>query len=284
MNARRKRKFLFLLSLLLLLPILAFSVWYGRQVRQRRFDYALIEAIKKNDAKKAIALLNEGADANAVDKPYQPKTFWSMLQELWNRSKTNQTVEENGSFPSALMMTIWSYSSENDTDMPEDNTALIRVLLEHGANPNIRNEDGLTPLMETCHYHRLETSQALLEHGANPNAKSPVGITPLMMACKGQDAKTVSCLRLLIEHGAEVNTTDKMDQTALMFYVMSWELPSSVEPVRYLLKQGAKVSLSDTDDYTALDYARLKQKKALLPLLEEATKKEEAHQAKEAKR
>ena len=64
---------------LLLLPVLACSVWYAWQVRQQRLDRALIQAIKKNDTPAAIALLDRGADANATDKFDTPITLKSLL-------------------------------------------------------------------------------------------------------------------------------------------------------------------------------------------------------------
>ncbi len=54
----------------------------------------------------------------------------------------------------------------------EGHVHLVRLLLEHGADPN-RPEDLAAdgrPLYETCAANHLEVAQVLLEHGANPNA------------------------------------------------------------------------------------------------------------------
>src|SRR5262245_43399777 len=72
-----------------ILPVLVTTIWYWRQVRQQRLDHALIEAIKKNDTPKAISLLDQGADANSTDKPYQPITLNSFLIGFWNRMRGN---------------------------------------------------------------------------------------------------------------------------------------------------------------------------------------------------
>jgi ankyrin repeat protein len=54
----------------------------------------------------------------------------------------------------------------------EGHTHIVRVLLEHGADPN--QPEDLAPagraLFEACAGNHLETAQLLLEYGANPNA------------------------------------------------------------------------------------------------------------------
>ena len=51
-------------------------------VRQERLNRALIATIKQNDAKKALALLAEGADPNSRDDPPQHLSLWRLLMEL----------------------------------------------------------------------------------------------------------------------------------------------------------------------------------------------------------
>ena len=54
----------------------------------------------------------------------------------------------------------------------EGHTHIVRLLLEHGADPNIPEDlapDGRA-LYEACLGNHLETAQLLLDHGANPNA------------------------------------------------------------------------------------------------------------------
>ena len=45
---------------------------------------------------------------------------------------------------------------------------LVALLLEAGANPNLRDDDGRTPLHLACERSSLETVVVLLRHGANP--------------------------------------------------------------------------------------------------------------------
>lgn len=44
-----------------------------------------------------------------------------------------------------------------------------KLLLEKGANPNIENDDGWTPLFRAVNSNKLDVVKLLLEHGANIN-------------------------------------------------------------------------------------------------------------------
>jgi YVTN family beta-propeller protein len=61
-------------------------------------------------------------------------------------------------------------------------TEIVRELLAHGADPNIRTKDGDTALHRAAHMGRFDICQILLNAGANPNAlnkkdKRPIDLT-----------------------------------------------------------------------------------------------------------
>lgn len=61
------------------------------------------------------------------------------------------------------------------SESPADHIAL---LIKAGANPNIRNDEGLTPLMFAAEHHNPEISVSiLLKNGANPRLKDNNGLT-----------------------------------------------------------------------------------------------------------
>jgi len=217
MKALRKR-LTWLLLALFLLPVLVSSVWYWRQVRQQRLDHALIEAIKKNDTSAAIALLNQGADANATDRPYTPVTFQSALADFWNRMKGKKPQEDTTFYPPALLLPYTVYNSHHISSEgwvsyrvdSRDNPTLVKALLEHRANPYASDESGKTVLHRAVDYNHPKTVKVLLGHHVNPNIKDNTGTTPLY------DAHII-CARLLIEGGAKVSMTDNNGNTLLQF-------------------------------------------------------------------
>jgi ankyrin repeat protein len=87
-----------------------------------------------------------------------------------------------------------------------------RVLLERGAEVNSpsRNEMKVMPLHSAAATNdpetRYEIAKLLLEHGADPNARQQDEFTPLMEADQHGDERLRT---LLIEHGAETPTESR---------------------------------------------------------------------------
>lgn len=78
----------------------------------------------------------------------------------------------------------------------------VRLLLQKGADPNIRNDAGATALMWAM--GDPEKTRLLLEHGADVNARSEDSRTPLLIAA-GQFGASET-VKLLLERGASLST------------------------------------------------------------------------------
>ena len=63
--------------------------------------------------------------------------------------------------------------------------AVVRLLLEHGADVEARDDDGLTPLATAVMSEQLDATRALLEAGANPSTRDNDGDTPMSNAPDG---------------------------------------------------------------------------------------------------
>jgi hypothetical protein len=88
---------------------------------------------------------------------------------------------------------------------------VAKVLLELGANPDVRSSRGRTPLHDCARHGKLDAAKVLLELGANPDARSSRGRTPLHSACGWKRPLVV---RLLLEYGADVWLKDADGLTA----------------------------------------------------------------------
>src|SRR5258708_35281049 len=86
------------------------------------------------------------------------------------------------------------------------------LLRHNGANLHVRGYFGiLTPLHSIELYGNLKVVQKLIEYEADIHAEDENGWTPLHLATLRHDLKDGSVLRLLLEHGADVNVRTKND-------------------------------------------------------------------------
>lgn len=74
-------------------------------------------------------------------------------------------------------------------------TAIVKLLLKHGADPNVREQGDFTPLHAAAQNGDIESIRALLISGADAEAKSKDGKTPLDYAREGKRPEVIEFLR-----------------------------------------------------------------------------------------
>ena len=118
---------------------------------------------------------------------------------------------------------------------------LVKLLLDAGAKPGVRNMHNETPLMNAS-YRRFDDISALLSSMTdNPNDDPEA----LISAAKSGD---LSLLKALIDHGADLEARDKANNTALIWAAANGQ----DEAVSLLLSHGADAGAMDANGTSAL--------------------------------
>jgi uncharacterized protein len=216
----------------------------------------LVVGITNNHIELALFLLDKGADPNAADDFYKRTPLYAAV-EMRNPDYTRDTATPvadtrdpmdlikallaRGANPNARANTtpfrgfyqVSANWANFDGQTPflraalSGDVALMRLLLEHGADPNIPTSDGATPLMAAAGINWvvaqtfsrsdsefLEAARLCLERGADVNAVNSQGFAAMHGAAnRGFD----KMIRLLAEHGARLDIKDKQGRTPMTF-------------------------------------------------------------------
>jgi ankyrin repeat protein len=133
-------------------------------------------------------------------------------------------------------------------------TGSLRLLLEHGADPNARNAFGGTALIWGT--GSLEKVKLLVAHGADVNARSKLGKSALLVAASRDGAGPV--VSYLLAHDARGDIKDELEGMPLIpigggtTALMETAKARDGEALAALLKKGADVNAKEKNGSTAL--------------------------------
>jgi len=123
---------------------------------------------------------------------------------------------------------------------------VLSKLIEKRVDVNALTE-GETPLYVACERGKTEIVKLLLSHGADPNIATvnPYTLYPIQAACIGLHYDAV---KLLLEYNAYVNVRDSTDHTALHFALSIPDIDADKirDLVQLLLDGGADVNAAST--------------------------------------
>jgi ankyrin repeat protein len=154
-------------------------------------------------------LLDKGANVNGHGDdlplmaaiPEQP----DMLRMLIKRG-ANINV---GGFPTALSSAVGQTES----------TECAKILLDAGADVNLRNIFGETPLMYAARFMKLDNVDLLIKRGANIEARDLDGRTALSHVEHGNITYDIrrKVIQALLKNGANIESRSKTGMTPLMY-------------------------------------------------------------------
>lgn len=200
-------------------------------------SFPLAEAAAIGNAEMLALLLDAGADPESANADGETAL---MVLSRTNRVEAARRLIEAGA--DVNRAETWRGQTPLMWAAAQSQPAMIRLLLEHGAEPDVRAyanawqrqvsaesrrmyrpDGGLTPLLFAAREGCAECVAALVEGGANPDFANPKNVTPLIMALDNAHMDTA---RVLIEAGANVNKWDWWGRNALWTAVDQHAIPS----------------------------------------------------------
>lgn len=161
-----------------------------------------------------LAAIAGAAWALALAAPGVAQTYsdgYKLLQavEKKDRSEFDQLVAKN-------------HTVINARDISNGRTALhiavsrrdsvwLNYIASEGANPNVADNRGVTPVMLASQLGWVEGVQALIDHGAQVDVPNSTGETPLISAVHRRDTQM---MRILLSAGADPDRTDNSGRSA----------------------------------------------------------------------
>ena len=202
---------------------------------------ALMMAVRAGNAEIVTLLLAAGADVNAKHRIGDSALIMSATRSI---PEMNPPSGQPLQPPAAEIMSLLLANGADvnfigqwgHTALMEANTvAKIKLLVDHGARVDVKDEEGRTALMHAADRDDVEVVEALLRSGADVrdiNKQNENGETLLMRATAGGKVELV---KLLLDHGADVNLTDVLGNTAA---VVAYEKDQTA--IQAMLQLGAK--------------------------------------------
>lgn len=156
------------------------------------------------DGNKKLAdlLLNHGAEKNFRDKDGKTPLFYSRDNEMvtyWLQKDAMVDVADNDG-----RTALFDFLTKRDIKS-------VFTLLKNRANPNIMDKSSKTPILYAPNnvFRKL-----LLQAGADPNVKTANGSTLLHLAVQKDNEEVINTL---LEYNANTNIFDKMEQAPLYY-------------------------------------------------------------------
>ena len=111
------------------------------------------------------------------------------------------------------------------------NSAVVSVLLKHGADPNAMNEEYMRPLRIAVTHDMPKVVVMLLNNGADPSVRDTDGNTLLHLAVDPLSKSNPTVINALLSAGADPNVPDMNGYTPLHLAAKWSENPRATEPV-----------------------------------------------------
>ena len=137
---------------------------------------------------------------------------------------------------------------------------ILRSLLNKISSINVQDQDGNTLLIYSIYNFNHDAVVMLLQRGANPNLSNDAGFSPIHLAANLNDDKAV---KILVQYGADINILDKTGSTPIMYAASS----DNIKTIEYLLNHNANLDIINNNGMNIIDFAKSSSNKNILDYL-----------------
>ena len=134
-----------------------------------------------------------------------------------DQKRIHEAIEENDitKLKDIFKKLVNGKDAEGKTPLQKTRNEEIMIhLVKNGADVNVQDTDGLTPLHFAAENGQLQVAKLLIESGALVDAKYINGLTPLHRAALHGHTEI---LKLLIENGATIDAKGGVEKTPLHY-------------------------------------------------------------------
>lgn len=220
--------------------------WYGT---------ALHAAAEAGQVSAILELVKAGVDVDIRGREGRTPLHCATIS---GHRSTMQTLLDLGA--DINLVCYNSYTALQYAILWELSMEIIKVLLENGANTEVRNSDGVTALHHAAAIDSQETTLLLLRHGANVDAEAAQFGTPLhLAAAKNHPA----IIWHLLEFGAKIDARTEKGVSPLDLAAKH----GSEKSVQILLGRGADIQATNHEGLTSRDIAMKENQESIVRLL-----------------
>jgi ankyrin repeat protein len=231
---------------------------HGAAIEQASGNHTtpLLIALLNGQVGIATELLARGADPNAADDYHRAALFAAIDLRNFNHEKYAD-LPTDGRDPMPLIQALLAKGA--DPNRRTDTVPVHGLMQFDGSWVNF---DGQTPFIRAALSGDIAVMRLLLEHGADPNIATAQGSTALMAASginwipaqtyTRSEADYVEAVKLCLERGGQVNATNSLGMAAIHGAAnRGWE-----SIIQILADHGARLDVKDNAGRTPMIFAQ----------------------------
>jgi ankyrin repeat protein len=216
---------------------------------------ALVLAILNTHYELARFLIEKGADVNIANKDGRAALYTAieMHDADWSPRPARKELDQVTSLD--VIQNLLAQGADVNARLKSAST-IEKFAQDHG-DKNL--SAGATPFMRAARSGDVTLMRILLDHGADPKLANKDGLTALMAAAgvgwaekvKGTEAEALEAVRLCADLGLDVKAVNEKGETALH----GAALRGGDSIVKFLLEKGGDLNARTKTGFTPLDFA-----------------------------